>query len=236
MRTWNKNRQFFFIYSRGQSKQEIHIAFSPTSPFSYQLTFFSFSPLLLHFLLSLHICLSFHPLPPSVRLCSLPPAQRCYGSASMSSTFSRIRRAVRMTRCGSAPRRWSDGSWRASSPESSWSGTFTQTGSTWRTTGRKRTGVKQLRENSSRSDTQLRIASVCAPPLSYCLVLLHLLADLLCPPGEGRPEQGTWDDNEEWWRAAQTCTLGEEEVISPPVMKRTMGTDVSWCVMRTCSD
>lgn len=46
MRTWNKNRQFFFIYSRGQSKQEIHIAFSPTSPFSYQLTFFSFSPLL----------------------------------------------------------------------------------------------------------------------------------------------------------------------------------------------
>lgn len=145
----------------------------------------------LHFLLSLHICLSFHPLPPSVRLCSLPPAQRCYGSASMSSTFSRIRRAVRMTRCGSAPRRWSDGSWRASSPESSWSGTFTQTGSTWRTTGTKRTGVKQLRENSSRSDTQLRIASVCAPPLSYCLVLLHLLADLLCPPGEGRPEQGT---------------------------------------------
>lgn len=154
----------------------------------------------------------------------------------MSSMFSRIRRAVQMTRCGSAPRRWSDGSWRASSPESSWSGTFTQTDSTWRTTGRKRTGVKQLRANSSRSDTQLRIASVCAPPLSYCLVLLHLLADLLCPPGEGRPEQGTWDDNEEVVKSSPNLYSGGRGSISPPVMKRRMGTDVSWCVMRTCSD
>lgn len=74
---------------------------------------------------------------------SLPPAHHCYRIAWMSSTFSRIRPAAPTAHCGSARHRWSDGSWRVSSPESSWSGTFTQTSKTWRRKRKKRTGVKQ---------------------------------------------------------------------------------------------
>lgn len=71
------------------------------------------------------------------------PARRCCEIASMSSTFSRTRRAIRRARFGSAPLHWSATSWRASSPEFSSSGTFTQTSG-----ARTRAKLQQQRETS----------------------------------------------------------------------------------------
>lgn len=79
--------------------------------------------------------LTFHGL----ALCSVPPpARRCCGRASTSSTLRQIPPAASRGRCGSPPRRWSDTFSRPFSPESSWSGTFTQT----RIRRTKRTGTR----------------------------------------------------------------------------------------------
>lgn len=88
------------------------------------------------------VTLYFYPPPPTAR-------RRCR-IALTSSTSSPIRPAARTARCGSAPRRWSDRPWRASSPGSFWSGTFTQTSDTRRKTRRKGTGLRQREENSCR--------------------------------------------------------------------------------------